>query len=566
MRLLYVENLQSGMVLAEDVFISEDSASPYVRAGTEISGRLINGLRRRGVFQVHVVGSPEPEDLPELPAGAQQAQAPPNMGGPPPMADAPACAETAGSKPADKTMRGQAKADVPGTTRGQDDAPAPPAGKGHPSFYAPFSPTPFPAAFLLLLRRRKIHPAAQAAGGRFPPLPAGCRPKAPPRQAPAASLFRLPAPCAALFRTRWNGRPRARPQRLFPRKFLFPPRQKEQTAAAPSARATPAGGSGPLIRQARPTQNILRSPSLVHTGPTVAPGLRDDALAQLEGLFSAITADRQTGGGRNYHPAVTKLDSVVGRLVGSLIAEPDTLVNISNLRSFDDYTYHHSVAVAVLAMGIGQYMGLSAPQLRRLGLCAIMHDIGKTAIPLELLHKPARLSDAEYALIKTHSAEGYRRLLYNTIGDEELWRGVLHHHERIDGTGYPRGLRGNNIPLWSRIITAADVYDALTSQRSYRTPMAPSEAIEYLMGGVGTAFDYDVVESLVRKVDLYPLGSRVELSDGRTAEVIDGEHPLRPVVRILGTDEILDLYGDRHLLNVVIRRLLVEGPRPAASA
>lgn len=305
-------------------------------------------------------------------------------------------------------------------------------------------------------------------------------------------------------------------------------------------------------------ENDIQQDNLFHHDIEKSPSpigedLRDDTLETIEEIFKFVAITDEDA---HAHTAqlINHLDGIVHQLVGALLTDSTALVNISDLRSYDDYTFHHSLSVAVLAISMGQQLGFSEEELNRLGLCALMHDIGKTAIPIEIIHKPSRLDPLEFSIIQTHSSAGFDYLNDTAIGDEDIWQGVLYHHEKIDGTGYPHGLRGNEIPFWSRIISVADVYDAVTSTRPYRAPMQPSDAIELIMGGSGSAFDQDVIFALLKKVDMYPVGTCVELSDGRFGVVLNNENQMRPVVQILPTKEIIDLYNDRRLLSVVIKR------------
>lgn len=290
--------------------------------------------------------------------------------------------------------------------------------------------------------------------------------------------------------------------------------------------------------------------------PLLPPALREEAIGSLQDIFSSVTATKE-----KLHESAAKLighiDSVVGQLVDSLLEKQSAFVNINDLKSYDEYTFHHSLSVAVLSIAIGQKMGLGRKELNRLGVCAMMHDIGKTAIPIEIIHKASRLNDQEFAIVKNHSPAGYNYLIDAHYEDEDIQRGVLHHHEKLDGTGYPHGIEGAEIPLWSRIISVADVYDALTSHRPYRTPMQPAEALEYVMGGIGSSFEYDIVDSFVKKLELYPPGTFVELSDGSIAVVLNSENPMRPVVRLANGD-ICDLFRDRRMVNVTITNVLDE--------
>ncbi len=309
--------------------------------------------------------------------------------------------------------------------------------------------------------------------------------------------------------------------------------------------------------QEAPITPIVNQGPLSHSVAKIAPAineeLKDKALDNLQDIFEFVSIS-----GEDVHTSsaqlVTQLDSIVEGLVGALVNDQSVLVNISDLKSYDDYTYHHSLSVAVLAISIGQVLNFSESELNQLGMCAMMHDIGKTAIPIEIIQKPSRLNESEFSLIQTHSSAGVDYLTKTKIGDEKIWSGVMYHHEKYDGTGYPNGLKAEEIPLWSRIISVADVYDALTSSRPYRAPMEPAHAIEYIMGGAGSSFDFDVVHALIRKIDLYPIGTCVELSDGTFAVVLDNENQLRPVVQLLHTQDIVDLYYDRRFLSVVIKR------------
>ena len=148
---------------------------------------------------------------------------------------------------------------------------------------------------------------------------------------------------------------------------------------------------------------------------------------------------------------------------------------------------------------------------------------------------------------------GANFLKQESIGNEELWDSVKYHHEKVDGSGYPKGLKYKEIPLFSRIISVADVYDALTSYRPYREPMRPpANAVELLMSETGTAFDFDVVQAFMKRIELYPDGSTVQLSDNRFGRVIGNRNPMRPKLKIVGSEEVVDLaaLGNLHLVIV----------------
>lgn len=282
----------------------------------------------------------------------------------------------------------------------------------------------------------------------------------------------------------------------------------------------------------------------------IDPSLKNRALGTLEDIYALAEGgdDRPVSA-----PAIVKeLDNIVEGLLNSIIDDEKTLVNIIDLKAYDDYTYHHSLSVAVLSLAIGRGLGMTEKRLVTLTKSALLHDIGKTAIPKEILNKESPLTDSEYARIKTHSLCGANLLSRAGINDPEIWKIVLHHHEKIDGSGYPKGLKGKEIPLMSSIIAVADVYDALTSRRPYRKPMQPAEAVEYVMAGSESAFGFPIVRAFLNKIQLYAVGSYVKLSDGRIAQVQKHKNIMRPVVMDAATGTLMDLYWDRAYLNLTI--------------
>lgn len=328
----------------------------------------------------------------------------------------------------------------------------------------------------------------------------------------------------------------------------------ENTALTPAliAKMQQAGiHVAPIREELPPLAFTLPTPK-----PVISADLREDALHDLEEFFTHARGGSDEKHLTNAVHIVKHLDTVVDQLVDSLLGDQNALVNINDLRSYDEYTYHHSLSIAVLTIAIANTMGFSREEVTKAGRCAILHDIGKTAVPIEIIQKPGRLTDKEFDIVKGHSAEGFTYLSQNGIGDDAMWQGVLCHHEKVDGTGYPFGFVGEQIPLISRMISVADVYDALTSNRPYRTPMQPHEAVEYIMAGVSSAFDYDVVMAFLEKLELYPLGSFLELSNGCICAVMDNENALRPVVRLIDTGEVLDLFRDANCRSIVIDRVM----------
>ncbi len=226
--------------------------------------------------------------------------------------------------------------------------------------------------------------------------------------------------------------------------------------------------------------------------------------------------------------------------------------DLRHLRAWDEYTFHHSIQVAELAVVIGQELGLTEDELTRLAIGASLHDIGKAGIPLWLLHKAGRLTSEEYGVIQTHPRLGWQMVRRAA----DLWHTstvvLLQHHERLDGTGYPDGLHRDDIYLFSRIVAVADCYDAMRADRGYRRPMPAAEVLAILSREAGRSLDEDVVQALLGRVNLIPDGEIVRLSDGRLAEVAvqnpgDLLHPLVQVIRAQSEDgepSMLDLASE----------------------
>ncbi|MCL2356053.1 MAG: HD-GYP domain-containing protein [Defluviitaleaceae bacterium] len=272
--------------------------------------------------------------------------------------------------------------------------------------------------------------------------------------------------------------------------------------------------------------------------------LKKEAIDSVRQLFTCFTNPDGTINKTTAYQCVNNLEGAVTSLLDVIGDDSGGLVHINDLKQFDEYTYHHSLSVSMLAMTTGRELGLDGDTLFRLGRCAMMHDIGKQLIPIDIINKKGVLTDAEFAIIKDHPVTGANTLKKAAIGDVELWNGIMFHHERPDGSGYPKGLKSKNIPLFSKIIAVADVYDAITSYRSYRMPMLPSEAFEVITRDVKKGlFDLSVVKAFFSKLELYPVNTILELSDTRLGIVVESEGAsrLRPTIRIWGSTEHVNL-------------------------
>ena len=248
----------------------------------------------------------------------------------------------------------------------------------------------------------------------------------------------------------------------------------------------------------------------------------------------------------------------------ALLSAEELVVDFKDLRLYHNDIYEHSVNVAMLATTCGIGLGLDNEDLQELCASAMLHDIGKSGISKEILDKPGKLTPEERAIINTHPEIGYNMMYDNPVVTSRTRMGILLHHENWDGSGYPRALKGQQIPLFARIIHAADVYDALCQKRAYKEDYDPKECVEYLMANGGTMFDVDVIENFIRYLAIYPVGTDVMLSTGQKARVLKNRAKsiLRPVVMLEDRRTILDLAKDRNTYNITIvgyDKIFIEG-------
>lgn len=240
--------------------------------------------------------------------------------------------------------------------------------------------------------------------------------------------------------------------------------------------------------------------------------------AKTERLIDTLHGDVRAG--RRIDPTPAK--DLVGDMVANIAYNPDVMVWLTHLKNRDRYTALHSLNVATLALVFGTFLEMDESELRELGLGALLHDIGKLRISLEVLNKPGKLLDDEYAVMKRHPEIGTELLKSSAGLSSDVLDIVYCHHERALGQGYPRGLRGDDIPFYAQIVAIVDVYDALTSDRVYRDGMSPAKAMKLMHGGKGKEFDPALLEQFTRCIGLFPAGSLVELSTGEVGVVIQG--------------------------------------------
>ena len=259
--------------------------------------------------------------------------------------------------------------------------------------------------------------------------------------------------------------------------------------------------------------------------------VRNNAIVAIQGLFSntkftEILKNEQT---------ISEIDDIIACMVDQIASSQDAVVNVSSLKTYDSYTFQHCVDVGILSIVLGKDLKIRKSKLIQLGKAAFFHDLGKMFISKSIINKPSHLTPVEFEEIKKHPQYGYDCLKSNLKQPKMVCNGVLYHHEKYGGGGYPKNISGSEIPFFSRIIAVTDVYDAISSKRTYKKAMLASEAYEYVMGNVGNHFDPEVVKAFVRKVAPFPVGICILLSDGRKALVVENkpDFMMRPLIKIL---------------------------------
>ncbi len=247
-------------------------------------------------------------------------------------------------------------------------------------------------------------------------------------------------------------------------------------------------------------------------------------------------------------------NNIANDLMKAITDNDAIAIDINTLKVSDEYTFKHSVDVATMAMVIARKYGMSKKEVFEIGVSGLLHDLGKSQIPLEILNKAGRLTEEEFAVMKQHPVIGYKVLLEKNNVSKAITMGVLQHHEKISGQGYPMGLAGQQICPYARILSVADVYDALVTERPYKKAFSQQDAIELIMS-MTPDLDIRVIESFMKSMILYPVGCTVQLSNGEKARVVenDSHYILRPKVVGLKSGKVYDLGKDLNCASIVIQ-------------
>jgi len=229
------------------------------------------------------------------------------------------------------------------------------------------------------------------------------------------------------------------------------------------------------------------------------------------------------------------IHKIIKKIMEDAIDNRNMLIHLTDIRTYDDYTFGHSINVCLLSVMIGIKMRLKEEQVLELALGAVLHDLGKMLVPPEILNKQGKLSPDEWKVMQEHTDKGFNILRKQSALSVVSAHVAFQHHENYDGTGYNRSLSGENIHKYARIVAIADLYDAITADRPYRKSFLPHEAYEIMLGSRGTKLDPQITDLFLENVALYPIGSTVLLDTGEIAVVIKAYPKLqaRPTVKVI---------------------------------
>lgn len=268
----------------------------------------------------------------------------------------------------------------------------------------------------------------------------------------------------------------------------------------------------------------------IEINDVVSRNVREKGIRLTDKLYNNLLEDQEID-----NKDIQNLKAYVSDMIDDILANDKIMMNMIDIKNKDNYTFAHSINVTVLSVLLGNKINLNRLQLEKLALGSICHDLGKSGIPEEILKKPGKLTEEEYHIIQEHPRIGFERLRKLSEITPTSLAIVLGHHEKIDGSGYPRGIEADDIHLFPRITAIADVYDALSSDRIYRDRWPIDKTLSLIYSERGVHFDPELVNKFISIMPFYPNGCQVELNDGRKAVVISQNKgkPSQPNIRIL---------------------------------
>jgi len=227
--------------------------------------------------------------------------------------------------------------------------------------------------------------------------------------------------------------------------------------------------------------------------------------------------------------------NIMDQLLNYIMEMGDVNKSLNDVKTHDNYTFLHSINTGIMSVFLGMSLGMKKWSVRELGICGMLHDIGKIKVPANIINKNGKLTNEEFEVMKKHPIYGGEILSRNYKISVDVIKGVEQHHEKVNGKGYPYGLESDKISRFGKVVGICDVYDAVTSNRSYRKKLEPSQAYELILSGSGSQFDEKLVHSFKETFSVYPLGCCVKLSNGVEGYVIrqNKGFPDRPVIRVL---------------------------------
>lgn len=259
---------------------------------------------------------------------------------------------------------------------------------------------------------------------------------------------------------------------------------------------------------------------------------------------------------------VTQFNDLIESIISDVTSEENILNNLASLKNTSDYTFEHSLNVGVLCIVFGKRLNYSFDDLRKIGMGGILHDIGKMLIPEEILNKSSKLSDYEYQIMKNHPELGFKHLQKLDVLNPLSRTVVFAHHEKVDGSGYPRALNKDEIHEFAKIASIADVFDAVTSDRVYRKRWPTNKAVDFIISNADSSFDHEIVKKLIPSIAAYPNGTEVVLSTGDNGIVKEQNinFPTRPIIRLFKNSEGKEIEREINLLkntNITITKVII---------